>query len=174
MARGFASGKPMYIASAKGAMIYDVEGKEYIDFGGGIAVMNVGHSSPKVIQAIKDQADKFTHTCFMVAPYEVAVKLGAKLCGVLGVVDGNGCASTGAQPCGRHARTAKADDKDAFASQIAGSLHQRTFKVRSKPTMAQKKETIQKRTTMRDSGQPFFSKWWWIGAIRKMRLLVAL
>ena len=42
--------------------------------------MNVGHSNPKVVQAIKDQADKFTHTCFMVAPYEVAVKLGVKLC----------------------------------------------------------------------------------------------
>jgi 4-aminobutyrate aminotransferase / (S)-3-amino-2-methylpropionate transaminase / 5-aminovalerate transaminase len=80
MAKGFSSGKPMYIASAQGAMIYDVEGKEYIDFGGGIAVMNVGHSNPKVIQAIKDQVDKFTHTCFMVAPYEVAVKLAAKLC----------------------------------------------------------------------------------------------
>ena len=75
MAKGFASGKPIYIASAKGAMIYDVEGNEYIDFGGGIAVMNVGHSNPKVVQAIKDQAEKFTHTCFMVTPYEVAVKL---------------------------------------------------------------------------------------------------
>jgi 4-aminobutyrate aminotransferase / (S)-3-amino-2-methylpropionate transaminase / 5-aminovalerate transaminase len=80
MAKGFSSNKPMYIASAQGAMIYDVEGKEYIDFGGGIAVMNVGHSNPKVVQAIKDQVDKFTHTCFMVAPYEVAVKLGVKLC----------------------------------------------------------------------------------------------
>ena len=56
MAKGFASGKPIYIASAKGAMIYDVEGNEYIDFGGGIAVMNVGHSNPKVIKAIQDQA----------------------------------------------------------------------------------------------------------------------
>jgi 4-aminobutyrate aminotransferase/(S)-3-amino-2-methylpropionate transaminase len=82
MAKGFASGKPMYIASAEGAMIYDVEGNEYIDFGGGIAVMNVGHSNPKVIQAIKDQVDRFTHTCFMVAPYDVAVRLGVKLCNI--------------------------------------------------------------------------------------------
>jgi 4-aminobutyrate aminotransferase/(S)-3-amino-2-methylpropionate transaminase len=41
VAKGFASGKPVYIASARGALLYDVEGKEYIDFGGGIAVMNV-------------------------------------------------------------------------------------------------------------------------------------
>jgi len=80
IAKGFASGKPIYIASAKGAMICDVEGNEYIDFGGGIAVMNVGHSNPKVVKAIKDQAEKFTHSCFMVIPYEVAVKLCVKLC----------------------------------------------------------------------------------------------
>jgi 4-aminobutyrate aminotransferase/(S)-3-amino-2-methylpropionate transaminase len=80
MAKGFASGKPVYIASAKGAMLYDVEGNEFIDFGGGIAVMNVGHSNPKVVKAIQDQAAKFTHTCFMVTPYEVAVKVGEKLC----------------------------------------------------------------------------------------------
>ncbi len=80
MAAGFASGKPIYIDHAKGAMLYDVEGKEYIDFGGGIAVMNVGHSNPKVIKAIQDQAAKFTHTCFMVTPYEVAVRVAEKLC----------------------------------------------------------------------------------------------
>lgn len=68
-----------YVASAKGALVWDVEGKEYIDFAGGIGVMNVGHSHPKVIEAIKDQAEKFTHTCFMVMPYEPPVQLAAKL-----------------------------------------------------------------------------------------------
>jgi 4-aminobutyrate aminotransferase/(S)-3-amino-2-methylpropionate transaminase len=82
MAKGFASGKPAYVASAKGAMLYDVEGSEYIDFGGGIAVMNVGHSNPKVVAAIKEQAEKFTHTCFMVMPYDPAVKLAEKLCAI--------------------------------------------------------------------------------------------
>ena len=53
-------------------------------------------------------------------------------------------------------------------------LHQRTFRVRRSPSTAQEKETIQKRTTMRDSGQPIFSKWWWMGAMRKMRLFVIL
>lgn len=80
MAKGFASGKPAYVASAKGAVVTDVEGKEYIDFGGGIGVMNVGHSNPKVVKAIKEQAERFTHTCFMVMPYEPAVRLGEKLC----------------------------------------------------------------------------------------------
>ena len=60
----------------------DVEGREYIDFGGGIGVMNIGHCHPKVVAAIKAQAEKFTHTCFMVSPYEVAIRLADKLCRV--------------------------------------------------------------------------------------------
>ena len=77
---GHSSGTTCYVESAKGAMIKDVEGNEYIDFGGGIAVMNVGHSHPKVVAAIKEQAEKFTHTCFMVNPYDSAVLLADKLC----------------------------------------------------------------------------------------------
>jgi 4-aminobutyrate aminotransferase / (S)-3-amino-2-methylpropionate transaminase / 5-aminovalerate transaminase len=80
MAKGFVSANNCYIAKAEGATLFDVEGREYIDFGGGIAVMNVGHSHPKVVAAIRDQAARFTHTCFMVTPYEAAVALAAKLC----------------------------------------------------------------------------------------------
>ena len=80
MPPGFASGTSCYVASGKGSLLYDVEGREYIDFSGGIAVMNVGHSHPKVVAAIKDQAEKLTHTCFMVLPYEPGVKLAEKLC----------------------------------------------------------------------------------------------
>jgi 4-aminobutyrate aminotransferase/(S)-3-amino-2-methylpropionate transaminase len=80
IAKGFGSGLNRYVAHARGAIITDVEGQEYIDFAGGIAVMNVGHSHPKVVKAIQDQAEKFTHTCFMVAPYESPVKLAEKLC----------------------------------------------------------------------------------------------
>jgi 4-aminobutyrate aminotransferase/(S)-3-amino-2-methylpropionate transaminase len=70
------------VASAKGASIWDVEGREFIDFASGIGVMNVGHSHPKVVAAIKSQAEKFTHTCFMVVPYAPAVTLAEKLCAV--------------------------------------------------------------------------------------------
>jgi 4-aminobutyrate aminotransferase/(S)-3-amino-2-methylpropionate transaminase len=80
IAKGNASSIDRYISHAKGAIITDVEGQDYIDFAGGIAVMNVGHSHPKVVKAIKDQAEKFTHTCFMVAPYASPVKLAEKLC----------------------------------------------------------------------------------------------
>jgi len=80
VANGHTSGTPCYVESGKGAMLRDVDGREFIDFAGGIAVMNVGHSHPKVVQAIKDQAEKLTHTCFMVMPYEPAVRLCEKLC----------------------------------------------------------------------------------------------
>jgi 4-aminobutyrate aminotransferase / (S)-3-amino-2-methylpropionate transaminase / 5-aminovalerate transaminase len=80
IAKGFVSANNCYIAKARGASLFDVEGREYIDFGGGIAVMNVGHSHPKVVAAIQRQAEQFTHTCFMVAPYEGPVALAARLC----------------------------------------------------------------------------------------------
>jgi len=79
---GYSSGTSCYVESAKGALVRDVDGREFIDFAGGIGVMNVGHSHPKVVAAIKDQAEKFTHTCFMVLPYEAAVLLAEKLCAV--------------------------------------------------------------------------------------------
>ena len=78
--KGHASGTACYVAHASGALVVDVGGREYIDFSGGIAVMNVGHSHPKVVEAIRDQAGKFTHTCFMVLPYEPAVRLAERLC----------------------------------------------------------------------------------------------
>ncbi len=80
ISEGVASVTTNYIESAQGAVLRDVDGREYIDFAGGIAVMNIGHSHPKVVAAIKNQAEKFTHTCFMVNPYEPAVKLAEKLC----------------------------------------------------------------------------------------------
>jgi 4-aminobutyrate aminotransferase / (S)-3-amino-2-methylpropionate transaminase / 5-aminovalerate transaminase len=80
IAKGISSATQNYIVHGQGAILVDVEGNEFIDFAGGIAVMNVGHSHPKVVKAIKDQADKLTHTCFMVSPYESSVILAEKLC----------------------------------------------------------------------------------------------
>jgi len=76
----YASAFPCYVDKAKGALVWDVEGKEYIDFAGGIGGMNVGHSHPKVVAALKDQAERFTHTCLMVVPYASAVQLAEKIC----------------------------------------------------------------------------------------------
>lgn len=84
--QGHACANQAYIESASGAVLKDVSGREYIDFGGGIGVMNIGHSHPKVVAAIKNQAEKLTHTCFMVLPYEPLVRLAERLCAVVQVV----------------------------------------------------------------------------------------
>jgi len=68
-----------FIREARGAIMIDADGRELIDFAGGIGVNNVGHCHPKVVAAIKDQADKFIHTCFHVAPYESYIELAARL-----------------------------------------------------------------------------------------------
>ena len=71
---------PYFADRASGARVYDVDGKELIDFAGGIGVMNVGHSHPKVVAAIKDQVDKFTHTCWHVVMYGPYVELADRVC----------------------------------------------------------------------------------------------
>ncbi|MHB1038901.1 MAG: 4-aminobutyrate--2-oxoglutarate transaminase [Desulfobacteria bacterium] len=77
--RGAFNATPAFIREARGAVMIDRDGRELIDFAGGIGVNNVGHSHPKVVAAIKDQADKFIHTCFHVAMYEPYVELASKL-----------------------------------------------------------------------------------------------
>lgn len=59
--RGVATSTPVFADRAENAEIWDVEGKRYVDFAGGIAVLNVGHRHPKVMDAVKKQLDRFTH-----------------------------------------------------------------------------------------------------------------
>jgi 4-aminobutyrate aminotransferase / (S)-3-amino-2-methylpropionate transaminase / 5-aminovalerate transaminase len=70
---------PIFARRAEGAVVEDVDGRAYIDFAGGIGVMNVGHSCPAVVSAIKEQADRMSHTCFHVAMYESYIDLAMKL-----------------------------------------------------------------------------------------------
>ena len=79
VARGVASAAPIYAARAENAELWDVEGKRYIDFAGGIAVLNTGHRHPKIVAAARAQEDKFTHTSFQVVPYEPYIELAEKL-----------------------------------------------------------------------------------------------
>lgn len=77
--RGVASAAPVFADRAENAELWDVEGNRYIDFAGGIAVLNTGHRHPEVIAAAKAQEDKYTHTSFQVVPYEPYVALAEKL-----------------------------------------------------------------------------------------------
>ena len=78
---------PMFVADAEGATITDVDGNRFIDFAGGVGVMNVGHGHPRVVEAVQEQAARFMHTDFTVVPYESYVELAERL-GVLAPISG--------------------------------------------------------------------------------------
>src|SRR5437867_7913379 len=78
-ARGVGVLTQVYAQRAENAEIWDVEGKRYIDFAGGIGVLNTGHRHPKVIAAVEAQLKKFTHTCYQVMPHAGYVELAEKL-----------------------------------------------------------------------------------------------
>ena len=77
--RGVSVPIPILAHHASGAEIWDTEGRRYIDFAGGIAVLNVGHRHPRVIAAVQAQLEAFTHTCFGVMPYEPYIKLAERM-----------------------------------------------------------------------------------------------
>ncbi|MHC8389547.1 4-aminobutyrate--2-oxoglutarate transaminase [Pseudomonas sp. MDT2-39-1] len=77
--RGVGQIHPIFAESAKNATVTDVEGREFIDFAGGIAVLNTGHLHPKIIAAVTAQLNKLTHTCFQVLAYEPYVELCEKI-----------------------------------------------------------------------------------------------
>ena len=79
VARGVASATSIFAERAENAELWDVEGNRYVDFAGGIAVLNTGHRHPKVIAAAKAQEDHYTHTSFQVVPYEPYIELAEKL-----------------------------------------------------------------------------------------------
>ncbi|WP_369045179.1 4-aminobutyrate--2-oxoglutarate transaminase [Sinomonas sp. P10A9] len=79
VAAGVASSVPVYVADADGGIIHDVDGNSFIDLGSGIAVTTVGASDAAVVGAVKEQVEHFTHTCFMVTPYEGYVAVAEKL-----------------------------------------------------------------------------------------------
>ena len=77
--RGIGVMTEIFAQRARNAELWDVEGRRYIDFGGGIAVLNVGHRHPKVVAAVTEQLQHFTHTMFQIVPYELYVALAEKL-----------------------------------------------------------------------------------------------
>ena len=79
VANGHGSVSGVFIDKADGSNLIDVDGNVFIDYAGGIGTMNIGHSHPRVLAAIKEQVDKYIHPCFTVAPYELYVTLAERL-----------------------------------------------------------------------------------------------
>ncbi|MFO0990703.1 MAG: 4-aminobutyrate--2-oxoglutarate transaminase [Hyphomicrobiales bacterium] len=79
VSRGVGMAAPIIAARAEDSEMWDIEGRRFIDFGGGIAVVNTGHRHPLVMKRVQEQLNAFTHTCFMVAPYAPFIELAEKL-----------------------------------------------------------------------------------------------
>jgi 4-aminobutyrate aminotransferase/(S)-3-amino-2-methylpropionate transaminase len=79
VARGVGQAHEIFVSRAANAEVWDVEGKRYIDFAGGIAVLNTGHCHPEISAAVKAQVDLYSHTCFQVLAYEPYVELAERL-----------------------------------------------------------------------------------------------
>src|SRR5881296_4174679 len=78
VARGIAT-TPLVVERAEGARIWDVDGREYVDFAGGLGCANLGHSLPAVVDAVHAQVDRYLHQCFMVGMYEPYVDVCRRL-----------------------------------------------------------------------------------------------
>ena len=79
VARGVSQLTPVFVERSEGAVIEDVDGNRFLDLAGGIGCLNVGHCNTRVVEAVREQAERFLHTCFMVTPYESYVRLAEKL-----------------------------------------------------------------------------------------------
>lgn len=126
--RGLASAFPVYARHAENSEIWDADGKRYIDFAGGIAVLNTGHRHPKVMAAVRDQLDHFTHTAFQILPYEPYVALCERLNG-LAPFDAPAKSvlfSTGAEAVENAIKIARASTGRPGVIAFSGGFHGRT------------------------------------------------
>ena len=75
VARGIGIALPVFVTEAGGGILVDADGNQLIDLGSGIAVVNVGNAAPAVVEAVQEQVARFTHTCFMVTPYQAYLEV---------------------------------------------------------------------------------------------------
>lgn len=121
--------RALYAERAENAEIWDVENKRYIDFAAGIAVLNTGHRHPKVMTAVADQAARFTHTCFHVAPYESYIGLAERLNRIAptGTENRTMLVTTGAEAVENAVKIARAHTKRSGVVAFSGAFHGRTL-----------------------------------------------
>ena len=127
--RGIGHSTGVFTARARNAEIWDVEGKRYVDFAGGIAVLNTGHCHPKVMAAVREQMERFTHTCFQVTLYDSYVQLAERL-NVLAPISGpakTALFTTGAEATENAVKIARAATGRSGVIAFTGAFHGRTI-----------------------------------------------
>ncbi|WP_243370848.1 4-aminobutyrate--2-oxoglutarate transaminase [Microvirga solisilvae] len=126
--RGVGHATPLSASRARNAELWDVEGRRYVDFAGGIAVLNTGHCHPKVIAAVQEQMTRFTHTCFQVVMYEPYIALAERL-NALAPIPGplkSALFTTGAEATENAVKIARAATGRSGVIAFTGGFHGRT------------------------------------------------
>jgi 4-aminobutyrate aminotransferase / (S)-3-amino-2-methylpropionate transaminase / 5-aminovalerate transaminase len=127
--RGVSTAMPVFAARAENAEIWDVEGQRFVDFAGGIAVLNVGHRHPRVMDAVNKQLQAFTHTAFQVMAYEPYIELAERLNGIA-PIEGSAKTiffTTGAEATENAVKIARAATGRPGVIAFAGGFHGRTL-----------------------------------------------
>lgn len=128
VARGIGHATAIYAKRAKNAEIWSEEGKRYIDFAAGIAVVNTGHQHPRILKAIEEQMKSFSHVCFQVTPYENYVTLAERLNAIAPVESPakTMLVSTGAEAVENAIKVARAFTGRSGVISFGGGFHGRT------------------------------------------------
>lgn len=118
-----------YAQRAQNASLWDVEGREYIDFAGGIAVVNTGHAHPHIVSAIRQQLERFTHTAYQIVPYESVVDLAERINAMAPIQEACKTAffTTGAEAVENAIKIARAHTGRAGVIAFGGGFHGRTM-----------------------------------------------
>ena len=125
--RGMGNILPVYVARARNAEVWDVEGRRYLDFGSGIAVVNTGHCHPRVVEAVRAQAERLTHSCIMVTPYPDSVELAERINALAPLSDARTMfVSTGAEAVENAVKIARAATGRPGVIAFSGGFHGRT------------------------------------------------
>ncbi len=127
--RGVGIGFDIYAERALNAELWDVEGRRYIDFGSGIAVLNTGHRHPRIVDAVQEQLQKFTHTAYQVVPYESTVALAERLNALTPGDHAKKTAffTTGAEAVENVIKIARAHTRRPGVIALSGGFHGRTL-----------------------------------------------
>jgi 4-aminobutyrate aminotransferase/(S)-3-amino-2-methylpropionate transaminase len=126
---GVSHASNVFAARAENAEVWDVEGRRYIDFAGGIGVLNVGHRHPTVVAAVKEQLERSMHTCWQVLLYEPYLVLAERLNKIAPIAGPAKTIllSTGAEACENAVKIARAATKRSAIVAFSGAFHGRTM-----------------------------------------------
>ncbi|WP_028999256.1 4-aminobutyrate--2-oxoglutarate transaminase [Azohydromonas australica] len=126
---GMGQAHEIFVQRAENAEVWDVEGRRYIDFAGGIAVLNTGHRHPALVAAVQEQLQRFTHTCFQVLAYEPYVELAERLNAMApgDFAKKSFFLTTGAEAVENAVKIARAYTKRSAVIAFGGAFHGRTL-----------------------------------------------